>query len=69
MIPFVLSVKQSQSVSYGLINASLFGVQLRMTTKLMYFMTAYYTPNDGFTANEQESGLAYIMTYKLLQSK
>ena len=27
----------------------LFGVQLRMTTKLRYLMTAYYTPNDGLT--------------------
>ena len=30
---------------------SLFGVQLRMTTKLTYLMTIYYTPNNGFTAN------------------
>ena len=31
----------------------LFGVQLPVpiTTKLTYLMTAYYTPNDGFTAN------------------
>ena len=26
-------------------------MQLSMPTKLMYLMTAYYTPNDGFTAN------------------
>ena len=30
---------------------SLFGAQLRMTTKLMYLMSDYYTRNDGFTAN------------------
>ena len=37
-----------------LIHTSLFGVQLRMTTKLMYLMTAYYmyTSNGGFTAND-----------------
>ena len=29
-----------------------FGRQLRLTTKLTYFMTAYYTQNDGFTAND-----------------
>ena len=27
------------------------GMQLCMTTKLTYLITAYYTPNDGFTAN------------------
>ena len=30
----------------------LFGMQLCLTTKLMYLMTAYYTPNDSFTAND-----------------
>ena len=30
---------------------SLFGMQLSMPTKLTYLMTVYYTPNDGFTAN------------------
>ena len=32
----------------------LFGTQLRLTTKLMYLMTAYmyYTLNGGFTAND-----------------
>ena len=34
------------------IHASLFGAQLHMTTKLTYLMTAYYAPNDGFTAND-----------------
>ena len=29
----------------------LFGRQLRLKTKLTYFMTAYYTPNNNFTAN------------------
>ena len=29
-----------------------FVAQLRMTTKPMYDMTAYHTPNDGFTANK-----------------
>ena len=29
----------------------LFGTQLRLTTKLAHHMTAYYTPNDSFTAN------------------
>ena len=28
------------------------GTQLRMTTKLTYLKTAYYTPNDSFTAND-----------------
>ena len=27
-------------------------VWMHMTTKLMYLMIAYYTPNDGFTAND-----------------
>ena len=31
---------------------SLFGAQLRLTTELTYLMTAYYTPNDSFTAND-----------------
>ena len=31
---------------------SLFGAQLHIITKLMYHMTAHYTPNDGFTAND-----------------
>ena len=31
---------------------SLIGVQLHMTTKLTYLMTAYYTLNNGFTAND-----------------
>ena len=31
-----------------LVHTSLFGVQLCITTKLMYLMTAYYTSNDGF---------------------
>ena len=35
----------------------LFVVQLRMTTIPTYLMTAYYTPNDGFTAN-------YVSFYK-----
>ena len=26
--------------------------ETRMTAKLTYLMTAYYTPNDGFTAND-----------------
>ena len=30
---------------------SLSGAQLCKTTILMYLMTAYYTPNDGFTAD------------------
>ena len=34
------------------IDASLFGLQLCLTTKLTYFKTAYYTPNDSFTAND-----------------
>ena len=29
-----------------------FHAQLHMTTKLTYLITAYYTLNDGFTANE-----------------
>ena len=33
------------------IHTSLIGAQLCMTTKLMYVMTAYYTPKDGLTAN------------------
>ena len=33
-------------IYYKSIHASL------MTTKLMYLMTAYYTPNDDFTAND-----------------
>ena len=33
------------------IHRLLFGVQLQVTTKLTYFMTAYYTPNNGFTTN------------------
>ena len=33
------------------VHSSLFVAQLRMTTKPMYLMTAYYIPNDGFTAN------------------
>ena len=32
-------------------STSLFGTQLRLTTKLMYFMTAYYTQNNSFIAN------------------
>ena len=31
---------------------SSFGALLSMTTKVTYLMTAYYTPNDGFTAND-----------------
>ena len=31
---------------------SLFGTQLRLTTNLIYLMTAYYIPNDSFTAND-----------------
>ena len=34
------------------VHTSLFGMLLRLTTKHMYLMTAYYTPNYGFTANE-----------------
>ena len=34
------------------VHTSLFGVQLNMTTKLMYLLTAYYTPNNSFTAND-----------------
>ena len=30
----------------------LFGAQLRMTTKLTYVLTRYYTLNDSFTAND-----------------
>ena len=30
---------------------SLFGTQRRLTTKLAHLMTAYYSPNDGFTVN------------------
>ena len=33
------------------IHTSLFCMQLHTTTKLTYLMTAYYMPNDGFTAN------------------
>ena len=29
----------------------LFDTQVRPTPKLTYLMTAYYTPDDGFTAN------------------
>ena len=38
--------------SFSLVFTSIFGALLRMTTKLKYLMTAYYTPNHGFTANE-----------------
>ena len=31
---------------------SLFDTQPRLTTKLTYLMTKYYTPNDAFTAND-----------------
>ena len=31
---------------------SLFGIRLRLTTKLTYLMTAYYAPNGGFTTND-----------------
>ena len=34
-----------------LVHTSLFGTQLRLTTKLMHLMTVYCTPNNGFTAN------------------
>ena len=34
-----------------LLHTSLFGMQVHLTTKLMYLMTAYYAPNEGFTAN------------------
>ena len=34
------------------VHSSLFVVQLRMTTKSTYLITAYYTPNDCFTAND-----------------
>ena len=34
------------------LRTSLFATQLRLTTKLTYLMTAYYTPNDGFTAKD-----------------
>ena len=33
-------------------STSLFGAQLRMTTKLTYLLTAYYISNDGFTAKD-----------------
>ena len=31
---------------------SLFGTQRRLTTKLTHLMTAFYTPNDGFTVDD-----------------
>ena len=34
------------------IDTFLFGLQLCMTTKLAYLVTAYYTLNNGFTAND-----------------
>ena len=38
---------------YGkLAYTSVFGTQQCLTTKLMHLMSAYYTPNDGFTAND-----------------
>ena len=38
-------------------------VRVRMTTKLKYLMTAYYTPNDRFTANDDFTAilLPYIL--------
>ena len=31
---------------------TIFGVQISMTTKLTYLMTAYYASSDSFTAND-----------------
>ena len=35
-----------------LIYTLLFGMQQHLTTKLTHLMTVFYTPNDGFTAND-----------------
>ena len=40
------------------------GAQLCMTVKLTYLMTAYYTPSDGFTAND---ALVYMYMNKVLR--
>ena len=42
-------------VYYKLVRTSLFGAEVCVTAKLMYLMTAYYTPNDGLTANDAAS--------------
>ena len=36
---------------YKFVHTLLFGMQLSMATKFTYLMTAYYSPNNGFTAN------------------
>ena len=41
-------------------------MQLRLTAKLMYLMTAYYTPNDSFTASD---AMFYTNKVGLLQYK
>ena len=47
------------------VQTSLFRTLLHLTTKLTYLMTAYYTPNDGFTANSAsfyKNKVGYVAT-------
>ena len=48
------------------VHTSLFGAKLCMTTKFTYLRTAYYTPNNGFTAtnaslNKNKVGYLHYM--------
>ena len=52
------------------IYTSLFDTTLRLTIKLTYLMTAYYTPSNGFTANDasfynNQVGLLHFMLHCL----
>ena len=74
MILLALAVaKQPQSASYGSIHTLLFGAWLHIQQN-PYCLWLYYTPNDSFIYCQRciilyvQSGLAYITTYKLLQS-
>ena len=39
-------------VYYKCMHTSLFGGQLRLTTKVTYLMSTYYTPKEGFTGKD-----------------
>ena len=47
------------------LNAVLFGVQLRMTTKVTYLMTAYYKPNDDLLTTMYSFTRAKLASYTI----
>ena len=53
------------SIYFKSVHTSLSGAQLRMTTKLTYFMTTSYIPNDSFIANNASFCKTNLASYSI----